>query len=134
MASERKTGAGSYLGGVLERAPQPRAEKPEPPDETDASAQDAGPKGKPSTASKPRPAPPARTLKRIKGRTVYLPDDLFERIIVQAHRKNRTISEYVVGILERQVPDHRVIRAKDAEPAETDVTSDTLSDTERQAA
>jgi hypothetical protein len=45
---------------------------------------------------------------RIWGRTIYLPDDLFERILVQAHRRDRTISEYVTGILERQVPDHRV--------------------------
>jgi hypothetical protein len=29
----------------------------------------------------------ARTAKQIKGRTIYLPDDLFERIIVQAQRK-----------------------------------------------
>jgi hypothetical protein len=37
-------------------------------------------------------------------------DDLFERIMVHAFRKGRTISEYVAGILERQVPDHRTAR------------------------
>ena len=51
---------------------------------------------------------------RIRGRIIYLPDDLFERILVQAHRHDRTISEYVAGILERQVPDHRVARAEPA--------------------
>jgi hypothetical protein len=33
-------------------------------------------------------------------------------LIVQAHRRNRTISEYVAAILDRQVPDHRVVRAE----------------------
>lgn len=56
--------------------------------------------------------PPARAARKIKGRTIYLADDLFERILVQAHRRDRTISEYVAMILERQVPDHRtVVRA-----------------------
>jgi hypothetical protein len=49
----------------------------------------------------------ARAAKRVKGRTVYLPDDLFERILVQSHRRGLTISDYVTGILERSVPDHR---------------------------
>ena len=53
--------------------------------------------------------------KKIKGRTIYLPDDLFERILVQAHRRDRTISEYVTMILDRQVPDHRTARADMAE-------------------
>ena len=60
----------------------------------------------------------ARAAKRIKGRTIYIPDDLFERIIVQAHRRNRTISEYVVSILDRQVPDHRVIRGAESSSAD----------------
>jgi hypothetical protein len=64
---------------------------------------------------KPR-APEGRAAGRIKGRTVYLPDDLFERVLVQAHRRGRTISEYVAAILERQVPDHRVLRAEPPEP------------------
>jgi hypothetical protein len=37
--------------------------------------------------------------------------------LVQARRRNRTISESVAAILDRQVPDHRVVRA---EPAEGD--------------
>ncbi|MBV8429856.1 MAG: hypothetical protein JO244_01750 [Solirubrobacterales bacterium] len=52
-----------------------------------------------------------KIAKKPKGRTVYLSDDLFERIIVQAHRRDKTISEYVSMILERQVPDHRTVRA-----------------------
>jgi hypothetical protein len=39
---------------------------------------------------------------------------LFERILVQAHRRDRTISESVAGILERQVPDHRIAPAEPA--------------------
>jgi hypothetical protein len=54
--------------------------------------------------------------RKIKGRTIYLPEDLFERIMVQAHRKGRTISEYVTTILERQVPDYRTVRGDPAEP------------------
>jgi len=53
---------------------------------------------------------------KVKGHTIYLHDDLFERVIVQAHRRGKTISEYVAGVLERQVPDHRVVRAEPAEP------------------
>ena len=56
---------------------------------------------------KPKGADP-RTAKRIKGRTIYLSDNLFERILVQSYRRNRTSSDYVVSILERQVPDHRI--------------------------
>jgi hypothetical protein len=36
--------------------------------------------------------------------------------MVQAHRRDKTISEYVTTILERQVPDHRtVVRTEDGE-------------------
>jgi hypothetical protein len=68
-------------------------------------------RGKGGPARKAARTPDARAAKRIKGRTIYLPDYLFKRILVQAHRRNRTISEYVAGILDRQVPDHRVVRA-----------------------
>ena len=51
-----------------------------------------------------------RAAKRVKGRTIDLDDGLFERIIVQAHRKDRTISEYVAALLERHVPDRRTVR------------------------
>jgi hypothetical protein len=103
---------------VLERATPP---KPAPA--PDADGQDvthgddasepevpAG-KGRGAAARKAPRTTDARAARRIKGRTIYLPDDLFERILVQAHRRNRTISEYVAGILDRQVPDHRVVRA-----------------------
>ena len=118
MATERKSGAGSRLGSVLERA-TPLNDQAEPePDDVGAETVEAEavetvePKGRGATpAKKPKPAE-ARVAKRIKGRTVYIPDDLFERILVQSHRRNKTISEYITAILERQVPDHRVVRAE----------------------
>jgi hypothetical protein len=53
----------------------------------------------------------------MKGRTIYLPDDLFERVVVQSLRRGRTISEHVQAILERQVPDHRTIQAVEPDEA-----------------
>jgi hypothetical protein len=116
---ERRSGAGAHLAGVLERSTPPRpAPDPEGPD---APTVDDAPDPEPTagrgrggalrktTATK---AADARAARKIKGRTIYLPDDLFERILVQAHRRNRTISEYVAAILDRQVPDHRVVRAE----------------------
>jgi hypothetical protein len=107
--AERKTGAGSHLSGVLERAQPP---SPESPVESEASPVEANPKGR-GGAQAPKPARPsaARIVKKSKGRTVYLPDDLFERIIVQAHRRDLTISDYIASLLERHVPDHRRIGA-----------------------
>lgn len=43
----------------------------------------------------------------VKGRTIFLADDLFGRIMVQAHSRDKTISDYVTAIQERQAPDHR---------------------------
>jgi hypothetical protein len=97
----------------------PETDEPEPPAHPAPPAEAAEPaaaKGRGAAPRKSRSAE-ARAARRIKGRTVYLPDDLFERILVQAHRKGKTISDYVAAILDRQVPDHRVIRA---EPAEGD--------------
>jgi len=51
--------------------------------------------------------------KKVKARTVYLPDDLFERVWIQAHRKGITISEYVTWALGRQVPGPRSMRDVD---------------------
>jgi hypothetical protein len=53
---------------------------------------------------------------KVKGRTIYLDDDLFERIIVQAHRRGETISEYVSALLGREVPDHRVAKETPGAP------------------
>ena len=103
------------MAGLLEKA------QPEPavfyPDDTEASVdqgdvEPSAARGRGASARKARPAD-TRTARRVKGRTIYLPDDLFERILVQAHRREKTISEYVTAILERQVPDHRVIRSAD---------------------
>jgi hypothetical protein len=61
---------------------------------------------------------PARASpKRIRPRTLHLPDDLLERILVQAHRKGKTFSDYVTGILERQVPAYRTSRDADSDAA-----------------
>jgi hypothetical protein len=119
--AERRSGAGPRLSGVLERSTphsspatidQEGLEALAPADPNDVE---------PSGSSRGRGAAPrkaravdARAARRIRGRTIYLPDDLFERILVQAHRRDRTISEYVAGILERQVPDHRIARAEPA--------------------
>lgn len=97
------------LSGVLEQSRPPRVE---PQADPDSIPMDAAPRGRgASPAPKPSRAPASRTAKRVKGRTVYLPDDLFERILVQAHRRDLTISDYIAGLLERHVPDHRRIVA-----------------------
>jgi hypothetical protein len=105
-----KNGAGGRMTGVLERPPlnSPQSDEPEaleqsvpPADEPDAT------RGRGQTARKAR---------KPRARTIYLPDDLFERIIVQAHRRDRTISEYVTAVLERQVPDHRTVRVESTSP------------------
>jgi hypothetical protein len=119
--AERRSGAGPKLSGVLERSTPHSSPVAIEPDGLEAPATadpndvelSASSRGRGAAPKKTR-AVDARTAKRIRGRTIYLPDDLFERILVQAHRRDRTISEYVAGILERQVPDHRVARAEPA--------------------
>jgi hypothetical protein len=118
---ERRSGAGAHLAGVLERSTPPRPTPAADPELSDTSQVDEAPdpeptagRGRGATSRKTAAArgAEARAARKIKGRTIYLPDDLFERILVQAHRRNRTISEYVAAILDRQVPDHRVVRAE----------------------
>jgi hypothetical protein len=112
--AEKRNGAGSRVAGLLERAP---LDAPAVEEETDGQLDPPGEepaRGRGPTSRKPKTVD-TRAAKRVKARTIYLHDDLFERIIVQAHRRNRTISEYVASILDRQVPDHRVIRG--AEPS-----------------
>src|ERR1035438_3904843 len=82
MAS-RANGAGSRVSGVLERTAPPSSPV-EGLDQVDGE-----------TPARKAPAPPKKTGKRIKGHTIYLPDDLFERILVAAHRREKTISDYV---------------------------------------
>jgi hypothetical protein len=50
------------------------------------------------------------TGRKIRGRTIYLDDGLFERILVAAHRRDRTISEFVAALLDRHVPNHLAAR------------------------
>lgn len=113
----RRAGAGSKLAGVLERSGL-HDDGPSGDDlaeaiggepgagEVDAGSGSARARAGGGVARKPK-AVESRAAKRVKGRTVYLHDDLFERLLVQSHRKGKTISEYVSMILERQVPDHR---------------------------
>src|SRR4051794_27885785 len=117
--AEKRTGVGSHLSGVLERSAPPRPV--EEIEEADPAVADAS-EGEPSARSKGRGAakatpraPSAKPAKKAKGRTIYLDDALFERVVVQSLRRGKTISEYVAAILERQVPDHRTIRADESD-------------------
>jgi hypothetical protein len=95
------------VSGVLERSTPPRPVEVEEGDAPTVETADADATGGRSRSRRPAVKPGTR---KPKARTVYLDDNLFERIIVQAHRRGRTISEYVSSVLERQVPDHRVMR------------------------
>jgi hypothetical protein len=123
MAGERKSGAGSLASGVLERLapPRPAAVEHDEAEPAGASVEVAETgRGRGAARADREPArrsrgAEGRAAKKIKGRTIYLPEDLFERIMVQAHRKGKTISEYVTAILERQVPDYRTARGEASE-------------------
>jgi hypothetical protein len=100
---------------VLERAtPHSPVDRDEPDADAGGTpgempeAEATPPKGR-GAGRRPRAAE-NRAARRVKGRTIYLPDDLFERILIQAHRRDKTISEYVTMVLERQVPDYRQAR------------------------
>jgi hypothetical protein len=111
MADPKKPG---LLAGVLEREktpPKPAVAEPEPGEAESVDATPAKGRGG-GVPPKPRVAAAA---KKTRPRTIHLPDDLFERILVQAHRRDKTISEYVAALLDRHVPDHRVVRAASAE-------------------
>lgn len=121
MATERRSGAGSRLSGVLALSTPPSAPTADPeeldPTTTPVDPAEPEPEPEPAAPARGRGAPPKKAkaaeslaAKGFKGRTVYMPDDLFERVLVQAHRKGKTISEYVVMVLERGVPDHRAPR------------------------
>jgi hypothetical protein len=92
---------------------EPSAPSAEPGDDQAAEA-----RGRGVTAPKKGRAADAKPGKKPKARTIYLDDGLFERILVQSHRRDRTISEYVAGILDRQVPDHRVVSPRNDQAAD----------------
>jgi hypothetical protein len=117
-----------HLSGVLERStpPKPAATTEDSLIDSQVDAVVEPIDGEPANGKGRgrRPADPSRkaqatpkTAKKMKGRTIYLPDDLFERVVVQSLRRGRTISEYVQTILERQVPDHRTIQAVEPDEA-----------------
>jgi hypothetical protein len=109
------------LSGVLERSPRDRPEpvvEPETPTEAAAKSRGA------ASTSKPPRAPASRSTKRIKGRTIYIADDLWERIIVQSHRRDLNISDYCCLLLDRHVPDHRVVRSGPSAAQQQDQVDD----------
>ena len=128
MGDDKRRGAGAHLGSILERQTPPTVRPP---------AEDAPPTGEPTTDADRKAEPDdsgepttgrgrggsrkgqssltARQAKKVKGRTIYLADDLFERIMFQAHRRELTISDYVASVLNRHVPDHRGRGAVEAE-------------------
>jgi hypothetical protein len=101
------------LAGVLERERATTRPEPTADLETDETAPEpVAPKGRgASSSTRPRSSAAAATKKTTRPRTIHLPDELFERILVQAHRRDKTISEYIAGLLDRHVPDHRVVRS-----------------------
>jgi hypothetical protein len=99
MAAERGNRAGPRLSGILER------DRSAPPNHHQAEVESDGPPDGESTATTKGRGAVVRKSKLGPGRTIHLQDDLFERILVHAHRRGKNISEYVAGILERQVPD-----------------------------
>lgn len=107
------------IAGVLEREREATPPKPareaEPDDSTESDPPPA--KGRGAGGSS-RSRAVAATARRTKPRTIHLPDDLFERILVQSHRRDKTISEYVAMLLDRHVPDHRVVRSSGSSDAE----------------
>jgi hypothetical protein len=121
--AEKRNGMGSRPGGLLERpAPRPlerggkSAELP--------AAEPGSIETEPARRSRGGAKQPAAKSPAVKGRTIYLHDDLFERILVHAHRRkwrdgrSYTISEYVSAILDRHVPDHRSACSEPASLAE----------------
>lgn len=99
------------LAGVLEREKTPPSRTVEPEPDDSADPEPTPTKGRGGNASARARASSATTKRTTKPRTIHLPDDLFERILVQSHRRDKTISEYVAALLDRHVPDHRVVRS-----------------------
>jgi hypothetical protein len=117
--SDRRNGAGSKLTGLLEKSAQP--EQADEPGETESKTSheviDRG-RGETPKKSKAMLAAEARAARKKEGRTIYIGDELYERITLWAGRKDKTISEYVVAILARQVPE--LPSGKGRASAETD--------------
>jgi hypothetical protein len=83
-----------------------------------------GPPDAESTAATKGRGTVAKKSKLGAGRTIHLQDDLFERIMVHAHRRGKNISEYVAWILERQVPDLVPSKSKSAREIRPEVDGD----------
>jgi len=97
------------LAGVLESSrTQPKPVEAAESVDQGSESEDARPKGRGANTPKARPA--VEKTKRTRPRTVHLTDDVFERVVVQALRRRKTISEYIGALLDRHTPDHRVVR------------------------
>jgi hypothetical protein len=117
MAAERRNGAGPRLSGILDRG---RSTTPNHQAEVEP---DGPPDGESTATTKGRGAATKKS-KLGPGRTIHLQDDLFERIMVHAHRRGKNISEYVAWILERQVPDLVSSKSKPARETRPEVEGD----------
>jgi hypothetical protein len=93
---------------------------------------DGPPEVESTATTKSRRAAANKKSKLGTGRTIHLQDDLFERIMVHAHRRGKNISEYVAWILERQVPDLVSSKSKPARETSPEVDGD--GEAERSAA
>lgn len=96
---------------------RPTPPEPEPGDELgEIMPGDDQPDPEPAT-SKGRGSKAGRTGKvkgkKIKARTFYIPDDLFELVWIRAHRREQTLSEYVTMVLGREVRGTRGSRDAD---------------------
>jgi hypothetical protein len=118
MVAERRNGAGPRLSGILERG------RSTPPNHLQAEVEPDGPPESESTATTKGRGAAAKKSKLGPGRTIHLQDDLFERIMVHAHRRGKNISEYVAWILERQVPDLVSSKSKPARETRPEVDGD----------
>jgi hypothetical protein len=118
MAADRRNGAGPRLSGILERG------RSTPPSHQAAEVEPDGPLEGESTATTKGRGAAAKKSKLGPGRTIHLQDDLFERIMVHAHRRGKNISEYVAWILERQVPDLVPSKSKPTRETRPEVEGD----------
>ena len=126
MVAERRNGAGPRLSGILERG------RSTPLNHHQVEVEPDGPPDGESTATPKSRGTAAKKSKLGAGRTIHLQDDLFERIMVHAHRRGKNISEYVAWILERQVPDLVPGKSKAARETRPEVDGDV--EAERSAA
>ncbi len=93
------------LRGVLEQAPPETEINPDPVrvNQIDDAPEPA--KVRPTTAPSRKPTSPVSSkAKGVTGRTIYMPDELHERLWLAARRRGKTVSELATMLLDRHVP------------------------------